>query len=629
MTINSGPRSWTELRPAQRLSRHSDWGDHIWQFDATRPGVPASARKIDWRFGLPDGSWFTDARWRDLREATKLYLWSLKTDPPGRVRCRDPTLVKRFGQLRILICWMVENGVERFADLDEDRVERFLAAIRARPGKKGRPLTVQTLYSYARIIALLHAQRRKLPDAPQNDPFRFDSAGMFVGARWDQRGHFPYTPDAVATALVAAALRLIGTPADDILALRERAQVAYDAAIVRGATTRHGYDGARAELRCFGFATLAGEAVPWHGPIDGTRALRSATDRIYDACFVVIAYLVGARASEILALRAGCIEQHNSGDGRETYAYLAGHIYKTAAAETGQRHRWVAPDPVVRAIAVLEALSAPLRRRTGRNELWLSAFQPPSALLVTGVMHITVPSASTLTTRLNEHFAPFVALPEHEGARWRLTTHQGRKTFARFIGRKDRTGLHALQVHLGHVSRVMTDRGYVGTDFDLKELADGEALQETRAALEDLLTAVNLGGRAGRTIAARSPFRGRTRDGDLSAYVTFLIADSDMRLGVCDWGYCVYCRETSACLGGEAGPNPVLRTESTCASCANFAVSEKHRPVWEARRRRNSDLTQTFALDPDSAALAKARLAECERILAQLDADTVETIDAL
>ena len=56
-----------------------------------------------------------------------------------------------------------------------------------------------------------------------------------------------------------------------------------------------------------------------------------------------------------------------------------------------------------------------------------------------------------------------------------------------------------------------------------------------------------------------------------------------------------------------------------CASCANFAVTDKHRPVWEARRTRNVSLMQSHALDPESLALAEARVGECDRILAQLN----------
>jgi hypothetical protein len=95
--------------------------------------------------------------------------------------------------------------------------------------------------------------------------------------------------------------------------------------------------------------------------------------------------------------------------------------------------------------------------------------------------------------------------------------------------------------------------------------------------------------------------------------------ETDLRLGVCDWGYCVYRVETSACLGNDKGPNPALRTESTCVACANFAVTAKHRPVWASRRARNARLLDESGLDPTSRRLAEDRVAECDRILVELD----------
>jgi hypothetical protein len=213
-------------------------------------------------------------------------------------------------------------------------------------------------------------------------------------------------------------------------------------------------------------------------------------------------------------------------------------------------------------------------------------------------------------------------LPLHQGKPWHLNAHQGRKTFARFIGKRDRTGLHALQEHLGHVSRVMTDTAYVGTDFELGELINDEILKETRAALEDLLTASNLSGHAGRMIASRSPFRGRTQDGDIGEYIDFILKDSGMVLGVCDWGYCLYRREHSSCQGDDHGPNAVLRTQSVCARCANFAVSERHRAVWENRKARNAQLLGHPALDDESRKLAQERITECDRILRGLDGES-------
>jgi hypothetical protein len=177
----------------------------------------------------------------------------------------------------------------------------------------------------------------------------------------------------------------------------------------------------------------------------------------------------------------------------------------------------------------MERLSAPMRERSRRTELWLSF---NSSGLMGPAAGIHLPAVQTIIVRLNEGFAPFIGLPPSRGEPWHLNTHQGRKTFARFVGKRDRTGLDALRSHFGHVSRVMTDRGYVGTDFVLDELIDRHARDETRHALEELLTAVSLGGKAGRMIAARTGFRGRTRDGSVQAYVEFLMTETDLRLGL-------------------------------------------------------------------------------------------------
>jgi integrase len=601
------------LAPDIAISSRSRFGDSIWHLDGLRPGGNRSDFSLDWDFTIAAGR-FTDPGFAPWCEAAKTLLWSVKVDPPpGRKHLHDGTLTSLFKALRLLIRWMADQGYRRFAELDRDASGRFLAAMAARRNAKGEAIASSTMELYRRLLVLIYLQGARYPTVAIDDPF----PGVTGTFRTRDRGWLPYTPDAIAVPLVSSALRLIGPAADDVIALYRQAQDAYDAALGSGLSpTRAGFRVVDA-IAAFRFATLHGEDAPWQAaPVTSTKRVRQLVDRLYDACFVVIAYLVGARVSEILGLQVGCIEHHASAAGDERFAYLTGRIYKTARGPHGDAHRWVAPEPVVRAIAVMDRLSEPLRRRSGRSDLWLMT---SSTGLMGPAVEIDLPIAGTIIRRLNHLFAPFIGLPPHEGEPWHLNTHQGRKTFARFVGKRDRTGLHALQAHLGHVSRVMTDRGYVGTDFTLDELIDRHAQDETRAALEEMLTASSLGGKAGRTIAARSQFRGRTRDGDVQAYVDFLMAETDLRLGVCDWGYCVYRPETSACFGGNAGPNPVLRTETTCSTCANFAVTARHRPVWEARRARNVKLLDQPALDPGSRALATARIAECDRILAALD----------
>lgn len=428
----------------------------------------------------------------------------------------------------------------------------------------------------------------------------------------------PHTPDALAVPLIGSALHLIGEPADVIIAMRDEAQAIYDNALS---------DGLKYHGQTYRAATYLRSRPPFEmqpgkletldkRPIDG---LNDRVLRLYDACFIVIAYLVGARASEILALETGCIEWHDGDDG-ERFAYLVGSIRKGAPGPEGLPHRWVVPEPVIRAIAVLERLSAPWRAIHGGRQLWLVQDKPGTALR-SSPLPIHTMSIPAVTKRLNTGFAKLIALPDHRGEPWHFTSHQGRRTFAQFVGRRDRTGLAALSKHLGHVTRAMTDRGYVGTDFELTALVDEQAITDTRAALEDLLVAPRLAGKAGRQLSERSPFRGRTQGGDLDVYITQLLAETDMRLGVCDWGYCLYRRESSACLGSEREPNPGLRTQSVCVTCANFAITEKHRPVWTGRMERNQALLERTDLDPESRRLATARISECRRILVMLDGE--------
>ncbi len=145
----------------------------------------------------------------------------------------------------------------------------------------------------------------------------------------------------------------------------------------------------------------------------------------------------------------------------------------------------------------------------------------------------------------------------------------------------------------------MTDSAYVGTDFDLGELVDAQTLDETRSALRGVAHRVASwrqgGAHAVVTVALPRP-------GPATANSPAMSISSSRRaacaLGVCDWGYCVYRVESAACAWGtERGPNPLWRTESTCMSCANFAVTERHRPVWQARLDRNIALVADDRLD--------------------------------
>jgi hypothetical protein len=210
-------------------------------------------------------------------------------------------------------------------------------------------------------------------------------------------------------------------------------------------------------------------------------------------------------------------------------------------------------------------------------------------------------------------------LPLHQGQRWRLSTHQGRKTFVRFAALRDRSALFALAQHLGHRERGITDRCYAGTDYRLDREIDEGIREQSVSAWEHMLSSPQLGGRAGAEILAKRPrFRGTRMKQDLKAYARMLV-DSGLTLGVCDWGFCVYRQEHSACLGTTSGPNPLRREPSTCASCRNFAVSTQHRGYWQDQARRHEALLNEPALPTQTLKIARQRLNEALAMVRAID----------
>jgi hypothetical protein len=135
-----------------------------------------------------------------------------------------------------------------------------------------------------------------------------------------------------------------------------------------------------------------------------------------------------------------------------------------------------------------------------------------------------------------------------------------------------------------------------------------------------MLSAERLGGRAGAEIVAQRPrFRGARMKVDLKRYARMLV-DADLTLGVCDWGFCVYRQQYSACLGSTTGPNPVRREPSTCARCRNFTVSAKHRGYWLEQARRNEALLNEPALPTQTLKIARERLTEALAVVRSIDA---------
>lgn len=601
------------------------WQDHIWALKPSSTLEEAATIKLGWDFALPSGERFIDARYASLLESSKQLIALIRTRSLSTGLSQRATTVKGyFTYLRELVRWMAREGVVRFADLDATAVLQFQRTVASRPGVAGATLSATTVQKYLYLLIYLYRFRDDLEDALQVDPFPGQSLGAAAKVRDGDIPRLPYTPDPVATALIQGAIKSVER-ASQVLQSREVFAQAIAQAQGDG-TSKHLLTEAAAHALQEWDRCHPGDDMP---AIVSTNDLMQRVDMLYAACFVVIAYLVGARVSEILHLRVGCVQGRSgdsaNGDGADSS--IVGTIFKGEAQYHGRRHEWVAPPAAVKAVAVLELLSAAHRARSARQDLWLRRRE-------VGVSEWRFDFAGPLELptigRINNllaRFSNWLGLPQHDGKPWRLTSHQGRKTFARFVALRDRTALFALAQHLGHRDRTVTDLCYAGNDYRLNSEIDAAILEQSVAAWEHMLAAPGLGGRAGVEIIARRPrFRGARLKQDIKSYALMLV-DAGLVLGVCDWGFCVYREEHSACLGNAAGPNPERREPSTCARCKNFSVSAQHRPYWVEQVKRSEALLNEPALPMQTLRIVRDRFNEAQSLIRAIDAQAKKSGD--
>ena len=616
---NASARDW--------FLQDSTWDDTRWCFAPTNLLEEEARQQIRWDFTVPRGGRFTDAKHAPLLETAKKLIAlvrsrSLFSGLPRRAR----TACGYFVHLRLFLRWMDKEGFGRFAEVDADAVLRYRHAVGQRPSRRRASILPATQLTHLSVLAHLYYLRDELGDGLPNDPFIDRSARRLTGAYGTAPGG-RHTPDAVAVPLVQKSIDYLEGGAIDVLRAREIYTLAMAEASGRfrtnGNCNRH-------VLEALGRIAIT---TPWGVQrIFRIQDLRDAIDMLYAACFVVIAYLVGPRVNELLHLRAGCVVPRTTqGVGGPTQIeVMTGTLFKHESGYYGRPHEWVIPQAAVHAVSVLEALSAPNRLRTGRGELWLRARAgtgPKGAMEwqqdPPGKLPIRLVLSSTIAHCL-EQYVRWLNLPPHEGKPWPLSAREGRKTFARFAALRDRTCLFALAQHLGHRDRSMTDSGYAGTDYSLEREIRAEVLEQSVAAWEHMLSAPQLGGRAGAEILAKRPqFRGLRMKSQIKSYARTLV-EAGLVLGVCDYGYCVYRQEYSACRGTTTGPNPVYREPSTCARCLNFVVSTPHRPYWEGQLERCETFLREPALPTQTLKIVRERLEEAQAIIRSISASEGE-----
>jgi integrase len=202
---------------------------------------------------------------------------------------------------------------------------------------------------------------------------------------------------------------------------------------------------------------------PWRNSPIGYHEAPQLGRLLSTACFIVIAYLSGARPGEILSLRRGCLSE----DPDTGLLLMGGRYYKNAVDTDGNKlpqgeeraDPWVVVAPVARAIEVLERLhSSPLLFPTR-----IEAYHSTSTRLGTARdVQKTAEDITAFIRWVNTHCTRLGradAIPaDRHGT---LAPSRFRRTLAWFIRRRPR-GLVAASVQYGHV-QVQMLQGYAGS----------------------------------------------------------------------------------------------------------------------------------------------------------------------
>lgn len=99
-------------------------------------------------------------------------------------------------------------------------------------------------------------------------------------------------------------------------------------------------------------------------------------------------------------------------------------------------------------------------------------------------------------------------------------------------------------------------------------------------------------------------------------------------LAPCDWGYCVYAPDVSKCHGSSAAPSEERRSPAICASCSNFAVSDRHIIWWSERYRDQEEFLKRDDLIPQARRVTEWRLKNTQYILGSIVSSKVRSDDA-
>jgi len=597
----------------------SRYEDDVWDFwpYIKQGNRHPSAKVIDWRFELGDGTRLTDPENSDLLASAKDFIWSLFNEPiEGRQRPQMGTIITQSTALLTLLRWMATNGIRRFRDL-QGKTLNYVPVSRM-SDKTGKPVVKGWHSRRLMVLEDLYTQRGKLADALLVHPWPGESASTLSGET--SKGRKPKTlriPEAAVRNLANVAIKYVTQHATRLLDARDAIEKAVGDATGWVATN------IRVPMaREFGFS--------------GSRDLSNELALLRDSCYIVIAMFSGIRDSETLSLTEGCVAHSPTDDGIDL-TWIHGTIYKTGE----KPHRWLVPPIVETAVRVMERYRRPyaveIERQIADYETRVAMAIPNSKgyKSLTKLLHVArrdreglflattirsghtvnVVSGSLISQRLKRYCKRFDIFGP-DGSSWPLHAHQFRRTYAYFVASSELGDLHYLREHFGHWSLDMTLLYADGatdefdTDADLlQEILRVKAEKQEDVLRDYLLTDTPLANGDIMLADLRRTIKTARNKDELIRQVS-----DGVTLNGTGHSWCIGNAKGTGC-GGLC-----VFEADMCVDCSYGMIGPEHLPVW---KEIASQQEEALAM-PDLGIPGKARsqriLDKAHAVIARLEA---------
>lgn len=365
---------------------------------------------------------------------------------------------------------------------------------------------------------------------------------------------------------------------------------------------------------------------PWRPRFD-VHGVEEEERMLQTACYILCAYLTGMRDCEVQAMKRGCLSVSRSEDGViERYRVRStGYKFKTAGGEPAD---WITIEPVANAVRVLERLAARIVRPDAPDTLW-----PVLSQRATGKSHVSaeiVRNLNAFIAHINNDLCSDGdnrAVPQSpDGAPWRLTTRQFRRTIAWHIANRP-FGTIAGMIQYKHAS-VAAFEGYAGSSRSgFRRQVDQERrlgqLDDILAYFDERRLGEHFGGPAAQRINAAldkaaedlDPLPGKIAD---RRRLRTMLASLAKTLHVGVLADCFFDPSTALCLKTATASAGGAPHTALCqpTKCPNACIKARHLPAW---KRAADDVRRHLKQKRLSAVQRSVLKSEVERINAVID----------